>query len=81
MVTGRRNIGSQAPSGDLRIQVDALQEETQQGPWLDVAYDHLTVRVADKATETRWPEAARPRIRWPHPPCTLGLVWIRTYLG
>ena len=61
VVTGRRNIGSQAPSGDLRIQVDALQEETQQGPCLDVAYNHLTVRVADMATETRWPEAARPR--------------------
>ena len=28
VVTGRRNIDSQAPSGDLRIQVDALQEET-----------------------------------------------------
>ena len=59
VVTGRRNIGSQAPTGDLPMQVDALQEETQQGPCLDAAYDHLTVRVADMASETRWPEFAR----------------------
>ena len=32
VVTGRRSIGSQAPTGDLPVQVDALQEETQQGP-------------------------------------------------
>jgi hypothetical protein len=59
VVTGRRNIGSQAPTGDLPMQVDALQEETQQGPCLDAAYKQLTVRVADMASETRWPEFAR----------------------
>ena len=59
VVTGRRNIGSQAPTGDLPMQVDALQEETQQGPCLDAAYDELTVRVTDMASETRWPEFAR----------------------
>src|ERR671910_1796483 len=59
VVTGRRNIGSHAPTGDLPIQVDALQEETQQGPCLDSAYEQLTVRVADMASETRWPEFAR----------------------
>jgi len=59
VVTGRRNIGSQAPTGDLPMHVDALQEETQQGPCLDAAYDHLTVRVADMASETRWPKFAQ----------------------
>jgi transcriptional regulator with GAF, ATPase, and Fis domain len=59
VVTGRRNIGSQAPTGDLPAQVDALQEETQQGPCLDAAYEQLTVRVDDMASETRWPEFAR----------------------
>jgi transcriptional regulator with GAF, ATPase, and Fis domain len=59
VVTGRRNIGSQAPTGDLPMQVDALQEETQQGPCLDAAYKQLTVRVTDMASETRWPEFAR----------------------
>jgi transcriptional regulator with GAF, ATPase, and Fis domain len=59
VVTGRRNIGSQAPTGDLPVQVDALQMETQQGPCLDAAYEQLTVRVTDMASETRWPEFAR----------------------
>src|SRR5215207_3275170 len=59
VVTGRRHIGSQAPTGDLPVQVDALQEETQQGPCLDSAYEQLTVRVDDMASETRWPEFAR----------------------
>ena len=60
VVTGRRSIGSQAPTGDLPMQVDALQEETQQGPCLDAAYEQQTVRVpGDMASETRWPEFAR----------------------
>src|SRR5215204_1060425 len=59
VVTGRRNIGSQAPTGDLPMQVDALQEETQQGPCLDAAYEHQTVRVADMASEDRWPQFGR----------------------
>ena len=59
VVTGRRHIGSQAPTGDLPVQVDALQEETQQGPCLDSAYVHQTVRVTDMATEDRWPQFAR----------------------
>jgi len=59
VVTGRRHIGSQAPTGDLPVQVDALQEETQQGPCLDSAYVHQTVRVADMASEERWPQFAR----------------------
>jgi GAF domain-containing protein len=59
VVTGRRHIGSQAPTGDLPVQVDALQEQTQQGPCLDSAYEHQTVRVADMASEERWPQFAR----------------------
>ena len=59
VVTGRRHIGSQAPTGELPVQVDALQEETRQGPCLDSAYEQLTVRVADMATEDRWPEFAQ----------------------
>jgi len=35
--------------------VDALQEETGQGPCLDEAYEQETVRVSDMAAEQRWP--------------------------
>ncbi len=54
VVLGRRNVSSQAPSSELPV-VDALQESTGQGPCLDAAYVHETVRVPDMATETRWP--------------------------
>ena len=59
VVTARRNVGSQAPSGELPLQVDAIQDETRQGPCMDAAYEHLTVRVDDLATEDRWPLFAR----------------------
>lgn len=59
VVTARRNVGSQAPTGELPVQVDAIQDETQQGPCMDAAYEHLTVRVDDLATEDRWPLFAR----------------------
>jgi ANTAR domain/GAF domain len=54
-VQGRRRVVSQAPTGELARDVDALQDELGQGPCLDAAYEHQTVRVADMATETRWP--------------------------
>ena len=55
VVVGRRRVSSQAPSGPLAAAVDALQDELGQGPCLDAAYEHETVRVADLSTEPRWP--------------------------
>jgi len=55
IVLGRRKATTDAASGDLPRAVDALQERLQQGPSLDAAYLHATVRVSDMATETRWP--------------------------
>jgi len=55
VVLGRRKVTSEAASGDLPATVDALQEQLQQGPCLDAAYLAATVRVADMASETRWP--------------------------
>ncbi|MBG6223901.1 transcriptional regulator with GAF, ATPase, and Fis domain [Arthrobacter sp. CAN_A2] len=59
VVLGRRNIGARAPSGDLPVRIDALQMETGEGPCLEAAYDHRTVRVPDMALEKRWPLFAR----------------------
>jgi ribosomal protein S18 acetylase RimI-like enzyme/GAF domain-containing protein len=59
VVVDRRGITSVASSGMLPTQVDALQAETGQGPCLDAAFEHQTVRVADMRTETRWPAFAR----------------------
>ncbi|MCA1711253.1 MAG: GAF and ANTAR domain-containing protein [Actinobacteria bacterium] len=55
VVLGRHRVMSEAPSGPLPTAVDALQERFQQGPCLDAAYLHSTVRVSDMGTETRWP--------------------------
>lgn len=58
VVLGRREVASQAPSGELPRRVDALQTETGQGPCLDAVYEHLTVSVPDMGTEARWPQFA-----------------------
>ena len=55
VVLGRRKVTSEAASGELPHVVDALQEKYGQGPCLDAAYEHETVRVTDMATEKRWP--------------------------
>ena len=56
VVTGRRNVTSHHPSSELPKLVDALQMETGEGPCLDAAYEHQTVRVPDMGSEDRWPK-------------------------
>lgn len=55
VVLGRQRVSSEAASGELPRVVDALQERVGQGPCLDAAYEHETVRVPDMASEQRWP--------------------------
>jgi transcriptional regulator with GAF, ATPase, and Fis domain len=59
VVTGRREVTSQHPSGELPEHVDAIQTETGQGPCLDAVYEHQTVRVPDMRNEKRWPQFAQ----------------------
>lgn len=59
VVTGRRDVTSQSPSGDLPRRVDAIQAEVGEGPCLDAVYQEHTVRVPDLAVEQRWPKFAR----------------------
>jgi transcriptional regulator with GAF, ATPase, and Fis domain len=59
IVTGRTEVSSQHPTGALPALVDEIQTETGQGPCLDAAYEHRTVRVPDLAHEERWPRFAR----------------------
>ena len=56
VVLGRKRVSSEAASGDLARVVDAIQERVGQGPCLDAAYEHETVRVPDMALEDRWPD-------------------------
>lgn len=55
VVLGRKNVGSRAPSSDLPKRIDALQMETNEGPCLEAAYEHRTIRVPDMGAEQRWP--------------------------
>src|SRR3712207_848607 len=55
VVMARRQVNSQAPTSELPVLVDAIQEEVQQGPCLDAVYQQQTVRVQDMASEERWP--------------------------
>ncbi len=55
VVIGRAEVSSHAASGELPRVVDRLQEGLGQGPCLDAAYQHETVRVSDLAADPRWP--------------------------
>ena len=59
VVTSRRHVTSQAASGQLAEQVDALQAEVGEGPCLSAVYEEQTVRVPDMAVEERWPRFAQ----------------------
>jgi hypothetical protein len=59
LVVARRRVESQAASSSLPRDVDALQEEVGQGPCLSAVFEQQTVRVADMASETRWPDFSR----------------------
>lgn len=56
VVIGHQKASSQAASGDLPRIVDGLQESLGEGPCLDAAYQHESVRVPDMASERRWPK-------------------------
>jgi GAF domain-containing protein len=59
LVEGRRRVVSAAASGEVARRFDDLQQETQQGPYLDAIYEHETVRVDDLTRDPRWPALAR----------------------
>lgn len=59
LVVARRQIVSPNRTSDLPGRVDAIQTETAQGPCLDAAYEHQTVKVPDMRHERRWPLFAR----------------------
>ncbi len=61
LVRQRRHITSAAATAPLARQFDDLQQRVGQGPCLDAMYEHETVRVADLASQSRWPVLAR---RW-----------------
>ncbi|SER26146.1 GAF and ANTAR domain-containing protein [Microlunatus flavus] len=59
VVTGRTEVTSEHPTSDFPARMDEIQTEERQGPCLDAAYEHETVRVPDMTREERWPRFAR----------------------
>ena len=58
-VVRRTEVQARAATSQVPREVDALQERLQQGPCLSAIWDEETVRVADVATDERWPDFAR----------------------
>jgi GAF domain-containing protein len=53
-VRHRGSVNVRFASDDLVVDLDTAQEELGEGPCLDAAYQHRTVRVDDFADEPRW---------------------------
>ncbi|MDT0276117.1 GAF and ANTAR domain-containing protein [Blastococcus goldschmidtiae] len=58
-VIGRAKVEPRAWTSGLPKQVDALQDQLQQGPCLDAVWESEVVRVDDVGADDRWPEFAR----------------------
>jgi hypothetical protein len=58
LVNGNK-LSTSAASAALVIQVDRVQYEVGEGPCLDAARRHATVRSDDLRSESRWPRFAR----------------------
>ena len=52
----RGRFESVAPTDDVPVRVDAIQNETGQGPCLDALRRHRTYQTDDLALELRWPD-------------------------
>jgi GAF domain-containing protein len=57
-VIGRNQLEARAATGDLPLQIDALQNRVKQGPCLDAVGQEEVVRVDDVGSDERWPAFA-----------------------
>ena len=58
LVTGK-DFSTRAASGELIERIDRVQYQTGEGPCLDAARHHETVRCDDLRADDRWPRFAR----------------------
>ncbi|MBR7195280.1 GAF and ANTAR domain-containing protein [Gordonia sp. SCSIO 19800] len=56
VIDKRKTFRSHAPTNDLPVRLDELQQNTGQGPCVDAALGHTVVRADDLTQETRWPD-------------------------
>src|SRR4028119_861466 len=55
VIQHRREVRTQASTGELSNAVDVAQYETGQGPCLDTLYEKDTERLENLLTDPRWP--------------------------
>lgn len=63
LVTGKE-FSTRAASSELVERIDRVQYETSEGPCLDAARHHETVRCDDLRAEARWPSSLPGRWTW-----------------
>lgn len=55
IIGDRKQFRSHAPTSDLPVRLDSLQEELQEGPCVDAARRENVVRSDDLGNDVRWP--------------------------
>jgi len=69
-VRRRQELSVRLSTDDLARRCDVLQYEVGEGPCLDAAYEHRTVRIEDLWDDNRWPGSRiAPRIYQPAACC------------
>jgi GAF domain-containing protein len=58
VVVRRTHVESRAPTGDMPLRIDKIQERVGEGPCLEAIAEHATVRIHDIDHEERWPRFA-----------------------
>ncbi|PYE17366.1 GAF domain-containing protein [Williamsia limnetica] len=61
-ISRRREFRSHAPTSDLPIRLDSVQEELGEGPCVDAAFGERIIHSDDLTTDQRWPRF-RPSAR------------------
>jgi ANTAR domain/GAF domain len=59
VITRQRKIETPSATGDYPAILDEIQQRCGQGPCMEAAWEHHTVRVDDLMTDRRWPRYSR----------------------
>ncbi len=55
LISKRKEFRSHAPTSDLPVRLDSIQEELGEGPSIDAAFDERIIHSDDLTAERRWP--------------------------
>ncbi|ORM37849.1 GAF and ANTAR domain-containing protein [Williamsia sp. 1135] len=55
LISKRKEFRSHAPTSDLPVRLDSIQEELGEGPCIDAAFNERIIHTDDLTAERRWP--------------------------